>query len=437
MINVKYAMQIECEKCDDFESAYLPNYAIVSLSQDFGGKSVPYVEVGDIVKEGQLIAYGGDDCCNIHSPIPGKIVSFSDMPTPDGKKTLSIIIKLQGSFSFLGKTNKLHDSDSLSQTQLIRFITEKGIVNTFDKPVSFGLELASYKDTEDVILAVRLFDSDPSVYLESFLSKKFLQDVIDGTAMICSTINVSNVVFFYDPKHLQLSMNNIETYQSYFTNSKVDFIPVKTNKYPYGKRLDLKKAIKKHFSKSNKKIKDSNLLMVDSLTVYTVNETITRSEPVISTFVYIGGDCLQKSGVYKVKIGTPIKDLLNECGSFVDDPSLIIINGILGGNAIYDMNTPITKYVKSINIIPSKTFESKKISSCIVCGRCVNICPTALRPFALYKYFNTNEPQLEYLKKTSLACSECGLCNMCCPARLPLMQSVIQLKHKTEEKNEN
>lgn len=59
-------------------------------------------------------------------------------------------------------------------------------------------------------------------------------------------------------------------------------------------------------------------------------------------------------------------------------------------------------------------------SSCLNCGKCVQVCPAKLSPVMIMK---NNQPYLESKK-----CVECGLCSYICPAKINVREFVRKAK---------
>ncbi len=67
--------------------------------------------------------------------------------------------------------------------------------------------------------------------------------------------------------------------------------------------------------------------------------------------------------------------------------------------------------------------------ACIRCGWCIDGCPVRIHPPALLDARQFDDPDLA--ERAGLrACIECGICSFVCPARLPLLQSIRELRHR-------
>ena len=167
---------------------------------------------------------------------------------------------------------------------------------------------------------------------------------------------------------------------------------------------------------------------IDSTTCLDVYNAIAKSYPTIDRFIQIEGDDIATNGIFKIRIGSTLRNIFEECGGFFKEPAKIIINGLLSGIAISDLDTPITKYVKSIFVLSSRGFPDQRQTACIRCGRCHNICPENIHPEKIYSNYYSDTPVKKYILDTIKLCTECGLCNAICPSRIPLYQTIQLIK---------
>ena len=61
-------------------------------------------------------------------------------------------------------------------------------------------------------------------------------------------------------------------------------------------------------------------LFVDSLTLIHLYEAVVEQIPVINQYVYVYGDCMKVSAVFRLPIGTAINFIIDECGGFLKQP---------------------------------------------------------------------------------------------------------------------
>ena len=441
-------------KIDAFKNtanAFVPNSVLVPIRQDCENECEWLVKAGDTVSEGQIIAssFRGAFKSSVYSPIPGTVMGIELCVCPDGRTCEAVRINLSGKFSFLGKKLKEVDATSYSERMLLSEIEEKGIVNTFtaNEPRLLASDISkAKKNTGAKLLAVRLFDEDPSRLTDALITKMFKDNVISGAKIVARALGADGIVFVSEKGCAIANAMSSETSTDISAeHSALHTIPLfsialNPKKYPSGYKSEIIRAVKKSlkFSDICKGI-SKNSLFIDSSTALETFRTVSFSMPVIDRYVYLSGSCIPTTGILKVAVGTSIKDLAEQCGGFLKRPEAIIINGIVCGVSAGTLDTPITKYVKSITFLPQSKTPNQKQCECIRCGNCRRICPLHLSPDIIYSrevFPYTQDTDDVYIKSSEL-CNGCGLCNACCPARLPLSQVIynIAAKHKTHKTN--
>ncbi|MCX4286023.1 MAG: hypothetical protein OSJ68_01805, partial [Clostridia bacterium] len=102
----------------------VPDY-FVSLSQHIGKPAEPVVNVGDTVKEGQLIAKASSFVsANIHSPVCGDVVGIEKRKNAQGATVDYIHIKSNGKQD----AALLKKLDNPTREQIVERVAEAGIV---------------------------------------------------------------------------------------------------------------------------------------------------------------------------------------------------------------------------------------------------------------------------------------------------------------------
>jgi electron transport complex protein RnfC len=391
-------------------NAFLPSTAIVPLLQHYGTPSVPVVVQGDRVKEGQLIARGtGMNSAHIHAPIPGIVREFRILPLPDAKKGLAAIIQLAGSFDILGRKEENFSWRFMAESEILRVLEEKGVVNTFEHAVPLAASMRSARNSGSPVLALRLFDSDPTCQLDSFLARNQLQTVLEGAAVLAKGLDAEKIYLLHDDN--KWTGPDDSGLEEIFQKRKVSLLKV-GKRYPSGNTRQVCALIR-----------EKKTVLIDPVTAISAFDAVIRNQPVIHRFVAVTGPALDSPAILKVRIGTPIGDIIEECGGFRTDPTRIVINGLLAGNAVYDLDTPVTKYTKSIHIMDNDTCPSYTVRDCIHCGRCLQVCPVSIDPMRLASAIRKEKLTGEQIKSCTL-CQFCGCCAIVCPSRIPLHQII-------------
>lgn len=422
------------------QNSFISKEFLVPLEQENQINYKNIVQKDDIVKEGQVIAVStnssksrkfSEDLTFIHSPVPGKVLDIIPVYTSSGKQKFAVKIKFGGEFSYLGKKNPEKSIEDLSSSQIINELIEKGVINTYNlrKIENPGLQIKnnSYKN-----LVIRLFDEDSFRYTDSLVAKIYTNEIVKGAQILAKAMNCYGILFVIDQK-----FENKEKLEN-FNISNLRILQVKTKKSPCGTQKQIEQAFRKSGIKKTSNLDiTKNDFFTDSSTLYEVYKAVICSTPSVSHLVHFSGNCLYSSCLLDVKIGTTLKDIVNQIGGFAKEPSVIVINGLIYGNSVESLNVPITKSVKSVEFISKTKITDNQIYSCVNCGNCRYICPSKISPDVLYSYAVNFKEIPEVLKNTVLSCEECGICNTVCPARLPLTKTISYLKDTVCEEKSN
>jgi electron transport complex protein RnfC len=427
MIAVANLIRYEQKHIDFLESAYLPHIATISLMQD-DVYCEPEVSLGDYVQEGQVIAKNSAKNAYIHSSIPGKIIAFQKESMPNGKKEKAVLIQLEGAFTYLGKTRLNTQWLVIPTSQRIKSLYKASVLNTFDAPQMLASQIEKLQNKKTNTLALRLFNADPSIASDLFISQQYTEEILEGASLLADSINAKSVFVLYADANF-IAPNDI-LIKKLFRHIDVYFIPVKTQYYPQGTLHDISENVEHYMTKELKKNTVKISLAIDAIAAFDTYRAIVQNIPLIERIIHVSGNAFARDTILKVKIGTPIQTILEEVGGFIQKPAKIIVNGLIKGRAISNIQSPIMSDTKSITVLSTKNFPDQTQSPCIRCGRCHQICPVLIQPEKIFQHRILHFPLSDDAIKSSKLCTECALCNMVCPSRLPLYQTISLLKEE-------
>jgi electron transport complex protein RnfC len=407
-------------------NAFLPGTAYVPLSHYGMDKMTWAVSPGDRVTEGQIIASGANKtAAATHAPIPGIVEHFVSCLMPDGKPGQAAQIRLSGAFSYLGKPVAKLDWESLNKKQLHGILAEKGVLNLFSHPVSLAAEIAALKKKSGRILIIRLNDQDPSQQTDSFIARRYQSEVAEGAAILANAAEIAGVVLLYDKNG---PVPDREEFAAQITGAEITLMPLASKHYFPGTVREIIAEVKRANPNSVFSTIAHTDLFVDPTTLFNVYRAAVFFLPVMENIVHVSGSAIRKPGIFFIRNGTLIRNIVEECGGFTNPPPVMVINGVITGMSITSLNTPVTKYVKSIRFLRRRELPDQSAHDCIRCGNCRVICPSELEPAVLFAHIRgVKIADPAYITSAAL-CEDCGLCNTVCPSRLPLCQYISLLK---------
>lgn len=409
---------LTCKK--EIENADVPNIAYIPVSQHIGSPAEPTVKPGDVVEEGQLIAEStGFISSNIHSSIPGKVLEIQENFVSGGKKSRIIAIELNGEFKKSGKKIQLSDWRSQTGNSLLNTIKEYGIVGMGGATFPTHVKLTIPKDKKVTTFIVNGAECEPFLSGDHRLMIDKSEDLLEGIEIIKKILDLREA-------YIGIEVNKkdaIKRLKTLIQNKyKIKIVPLKT-KYPQGDEKQIIKAVTRKIVPVGKIPLEVGVVVCNVSTVIAIKEAIVNDKPLIERVLTVSGSGIVEPKNLKVKIGTPIREVINECGGLKDGVKKIVIGGPMMGFAQMNLDVPVTKGCSGILALTKEEVASYKSDGiCINCGKCIMACAFGLMPTTLNRYIKYGK--FEQAVQSGLNfCKECGSCSWSCPAGIPLVQN--------------
>ncbi|GAB4366127.1 MAG: electron transport complex subunit RsxC [Spirochaetales bacterium] len=409
-------------------NASLPPLAIVPLVRADGQEISPLVQVGDKVHEGMPIGKGkGTYSSYIHAPIPGTVWDIRKIPLPIGIEAMAVFIELGGAFDRLGKKDVVFPWNGIPHRELKNQLMEKGVLDPdfpMDGPIEIliinGMELEPYLSATYRILVERSNEILQGVrILQKLLEPDRTIVVLEATASEAQAALKGALQF--------------EPVQREGENDRgIDLVSVE-GKYPVDSKDQLIRIFSHRHSMPGNPGASPDIVVVDVSTTFAVYEGVALRKPWMERVITIGGNAIRHPANLKVRIGTPIVDLIEECGGLVESPVKVVSGGPLRGSGVFDLRTPVTKDTSGILFLSREEIHSGVQTPCINCGKCIQVCPEGLHPAKLFKWIDHGLFE-KALEESLLNCTECGCCAFVCPSRIPLVQGLQVGKYHMDGK---
>jgi len=413
------------------KNALIPQTLVVPLSQHLGKPAELVVEVGDEVREGMLLGKSsGFISAPVHSPVPGKVTEIKDVYLPNGIKTKAIVIEMEGEFDRSGKEQHKREWKQLNGKDLLDIITENGIVGLGGATFPTNVKLSVPKGKKAELFVVNGVECEPYLTIDHRLMLEKSDELIEGIEIIQKILAPERTAIAIEdnkPDAIQLMEEKIAS-----KGLAIEVIPLKL-KYPQGDEKLVLKSITGLEVPSGGLPIDIGAVVSNAGTVYSIYEAVVFNKPLIERFVTVSGGAIKEPLNLKVRIGTPIGDLIEECGGFSEVPEKIVVGGPMTGFTVYDLDTPVIKGTSGVLALTSKEVNSASRTNCISCGRCIESCPMGLNPTTLFKKVDHLSYD-EALELGLMDCRECGSCGYVCPAHIPLVQGIKLGKRMARKK---
>jgi electron transport complex protein RnfC len=429
------------------------------LDQVNGCVSEPVVAVGDQVQEGTLIGRGqGEGAVNIHSPIPGKIIQQVSWDVSRTIHCSGFAIRLEGEFAKLGKKLKEQDWRGFSPAELRKIGTDYGIVEMDGTGIPLSDIIAGANVTEKpVSLVVRCVFDDPWLVADYVLLNERLHDIAEGVLIAAKMIQVAKIVLAVSAPEKKLGEELLQAICDLSGDSgqSAPLLVLVGARYPQRHSREMEIALR-HFEKKEKQTLNT-LLYLGLATICAIFDAVKYQKPVLDRYVAVGGSALVRPRVLKVRIGSRLKQVFEECGGFSSAPKRIAVGSPLLGRPVFSLDEPISPYTYAVFAVanenpglssnpkvldlrgkhsrrPTGKAAEKNLTlklskymaptTCIACGECRSVCPVGLDPEKLFKKFSLKRAN-ERTRTLAKKCYGCGCCGAVCPSSIPLSQLIL------------
>ncbi len=400
----------------------VPKVVYVPISQHIGIPSEIIVNRKDKVELGQVIAKSsGFVSSNIHSPVAGTVTKLDMVVDTSGYKKQCIVIRTdqKNEINFETPDFPLKSKITMNQKDILQHITDSGIVGLGGATFPSHVKLDLKNDNKVDCLIINGVECEPYLTADHRLMLERADEIIVGIQILMHAL------------HIQETIIGIE-------NNKKDAVKVLKNaakgddrikvaalkvKYPQGSEKQLIKAIIKREVPIGGLPMDVGVIVHNVGTIFAIYQAVQYNQPLIERVVTVTGKKLKNSANFWVKIGTPIKDLVEEVGGVPEGTRKIVNGGPMMGKAIKNTDVPVTKGTSGILVISEEEASRQEAKNCIRCGECVFVCPMGLEPHLL---MNLSEKGL-YERAASedvMTCIECGSCSYVCPSHRPLLDYI-------------
>ncbi|RLD86898.1 MAG: electron transport complex subunit RsxC [Bacteroidetes bacterium] len=397
----------------------LPKQAIIPMGQNLGAPSKPIVSRGDFVKVGQLIAEaGGFISANIHAPVSGKVLKIDNVPDASGYKRPGIVINAEGDEwdENIDRSKDVKEEIELDSKEIIERIKEKGLVGMGGATFPTNVKLMPPPGKVAEYLLINGVECEPYLTSDHRLMLEKGKEILIGTSILMKALKVEKAIIGIENNKPDAINHMTELAKSY-EGIEVQSLKVQ---YPQGGEKQLIKAVLNREVPSGKLPIEVGCVVQNVGTAYAVYEAVQKNKPLIERVVTVTGKAVRKPSNFMVRIGTPVRELIDAAEGLPESTGKIINGGPMMGKALTSLEVPVVKGSSGILLMQENESRRKPENSCIRCSKCTYVCPMGLEPFLLAKAAKLGRFDLAE-NELVMDCIECGSCQYTCPASIPLL----------------
>ena len=412
------------------EKAVEPSVVFIPLQQHAGAPCQPLVKVGDRVTVGERI--GESDAfisAPVHSSVSGTVKKITNIPDAGGGEVQAVVIESDGLNEVHPSIKPVGDIELLTPEEIVAAVKDAGIVGMGGATFPAHVKITELKDRRIEYFILNGAECEPYLTADHRLMVENPEDIICGLRAMMKAKNVRKGVIGIEdnkPDAIKSMKRAAEQY------SNIEVVALHT-KYPQGASDQLVYACIGREVPAGGSSSEAGVVVNNVATAAEIAKALRTGMPSIDRITTVTGSAIANPKNLLVKVGVPIREVIEQCGGYSKTPGKIIMGGPMMGFAQYTDEVVITKGSSGLLILDEEEAKIPEPEQCIRCGKCVEICPVNLQPLQISAYSLNN--MMEHAEKYRvLDCIECGSCSFICPSKRPLLQSIRIAKNAIAEK---
>lgn len=391
----------------------LPQRVRLLYKQHLGAPCKPLVQKGDVVAVGQKIA---DTEAFVSAPIIASVAGEVVAVDAEG-----IEIATDNEKSEFKGTAKTYSSPA----ELRQIIREAGIVGLGGATFPTHVKLSPPEGKEFHTIILNGAECEPFLTTDHRVMVEHGEELIEGIKLLLEISGASTAIIGIETNKPD-AIAKLTELTTDMDNIQVAGVPVL---YPQGGERQLIKTLTGKEVPMGGLPFDLGLLVSNVATAIAVHHAVNLGRPLIDRVVTVSGKGIVNPQNVRVRLGTPISDLLEFCGGMTEDAVKVVNGGPMMGKALANTDVPVTKGTSGILVFTEAEVRLYEERTCIRCANCVDACPMQLMPnyLALYsrKTMYNDAEQINLFN-----CIECGCCSYVCPSKIPLVHYIQMAKNE-------
>ncbi len=407
-------------------AAPLPKQAVFPLSQHIGAPAKPVVQKGDKVKVGTMLAEaGGFVSAPIFSSVSGTVLKIDTAIDATGYRTPVIIVSVEGDEweDTIDRSDKLETLDAhpeLTPESIVESVKAAGIAGMGGAGFPTFIKLCPPPTAKAECVIINGVECEPYITSDYRLMMEHADEIIVGLQLLMKAAKV-------DRGYIGIEVNKPQAIELLAAKAqsdpRIEVVPLK-QRYPQGGEKQLVDAVIRRQVPAPPAIPVNVGAIVQNVgTAFAVYQAVMKHKPLFERYTTVTGKRLAHPGNFLVRMGTPMRELIDLCGGMPEGDNKLLAGGPMMGKALTSIDVPVCKGTNSVTIISEDEARRKPVDPCIRCAKCVCVCPMGLEPYLLATA--SAKKMWEKVEAECItSCIECGSCQYTCPSHRPILDNI-------------
>lgn len=393
----------------------VPESVAISTAQSLGKPAQVIVEVGQKVKEGEIIARAdGAISSDVFSSVAGVVTEIKPARAANGAEETHIFIKCDGTEEkayFPPLDNP--DADAVKSR-----IKECGIVGLGGAGFPAAVKVAPRTPVDTLILNGA--ECEPYLTCDHRLMIEHTDEIVRGARYIAKALGGVKII-------IGIEANKPDCIAAFEPYDDIAVVILK-KQYPMGSEKHIIYVTTGRKVGLGKLPADCGVVVQNVATAFAVCEAVELGKPLYERILTVSGEAVMEPKNLWVRLGTPVKAIVDYCGGEKSNPKKVVQGGPMTGIAMADYNVYTHKTTSGVLLLSEKEAAAETPTPCLNCGMCADVCPMHLMPMQTAFYSSAGDFEAAAKLGNTLSCIECGACEYICPAKRPLIQAIRKTK---------
>ncbi|MBQ8836219.1 MAG: electron transport complex subunit RsxC [Clostridia bacterium] len=392
-----------------------PKAVTLPTSMHIGAPATVVVKVGDHVDVGTLVAeQNGVISSPVYASVSGTVKKIEPMGISNGSVAPAVTIESDGEMTYDPSIAPPSVNDRAS---FIEAVKKSGIVGLGG--AGFPTYVKLDVDTERVEeLIINAAECEPYITSDTRAMLEYAEDIELALEAFEKYLGVKKIIFGIENNKKE----PIRKMQEIAAKHDAVSVKVLPSKYPQGGEKVMIYHVTGKVVPGGKLPIDVGCIVINCSTVAAIGKYLRTGIPLVDRLVTVDGSAVKNPMNVIVPLGTSLEDVFEFTGGFKETPGKVLYGGPMMGIAVPSLSLPIIKNNNAILAFNEKDSTPIKVTNCIRCGSCTNLCPFGLNPAAIADAYRLGD--VDKLKKLRVdLCMECGTCAYRCPANRPIIQT--------------
>ena len=382
---------------------------------------------GGVHPKGQVIGEAdGFVSANVICSCSGKVAAVEKRRTISGQLLECVVVENDGQFTPAADYETRRDLSDLTDRDILDAVKAAGIVGLGGAGFPTHVKLAPKNPDAIRYVIANGAECEPYLTCNDQLMRTKAAEIVEGLELILRLFPNAEGVIGIEKNKPQA----IAAMEQAASGKKRISVRALETKYPQGGEHNLIKVIVGADYPVKMLPADMGCIVDNVGTIYAIQRAVCYGEPLFTHVLTVTGEAIAKPGNFIVRDGTNVRELLEECGGFREDPKKVLAGGPMMGFALGSLEVPVVKTTNGLTCLIEDGVElaRKRVTHCLGCGRCTTVCPTGLLPGLMADAVRKGDYERYEKKLYGLECVACGSCTYICPANRPLTETFKRVK---------